>query len=548
MSEKLWQSVLLLVAVLLAACAPDSDVVEVTRRVTAVAVATTRPPSTPTSQPSPTPEPTATVSPTPTPMPTPPIELEPTLESFLGSLQRNLNERNFDLVESEMRSPFVAGIYPAATGTVEVPYVVAYFHSGLLPQQPSIAFRELDEAALPDSLTAVALFDDEASGVTVIGSSGWGLAGSGEGLLYIVEEAGAYRWAGLVVAYEGFSPPPAFSEMVAAPAGLVYQVEDSRYEWWRIGMDGQPELLIEHDTPLSLNPNATRALQAEPGNQFVTLFHLSAASSETLPFDSTVMISSPSVPWLDENTAVLLVTSESEILPDTLGHLALLGTHRGELILLEPELSAYVQMSATADGTVVFGTSTQGELLTWRNGQTLAAPIAGLGDEIEYFASPVLSPDGTKVAGVINMAEGPHPFAYMVAGINQPVHAIVHTFTHGPTDAPIPSGITWSPDSQWLALSPPFWDVVETGVWLVSADGAAKIYLGPGTGSPVWIDAERVVFSAILNGKAGLQLYNMATKERFWLDVPMSDASLFNGFWLDVTRNVSPVQFIQSGP
>ncbi|HEX6385989.1 MAG TPA: hypothetical protein VF177_15065 [Anaerolineae bacterium] len=538
----------LALALLWVACAADSDVVEVTRRVTETTAATAHFTSPPTPQPSPTPEPTATVSPMPTPLSTPPVEFEPALESFLESLQHNLNERNFDLVESEMRSPFVAGIYPAAISTADVRDVVAHLESRLLPQQPSVAFRELDEAALPDNLMIAALFDDEASGVTVTGSSGWGLAGSGEGLLYIVEEASLYRWAGLIVTYGDFIPAPAFSEMIAAPAGLVYQVKSGGHdhiEWWQVAPDGQPELLIERNAPLSLNPGATLALQAESGDQFVTLFHLLNDSSEIIPVNGRVMASSSSIPWLDEKTAVLLITSESQVSQGTVGHPALLNTDTGQLTILEPELSIYAQPSVTAPGTAVFGVSIEDELLTWRNGQTMTVPIAGLGDEIEHFANPVLSPDGAKVTGTGGVETIPHTFGYVVASMEQPLHALVHTFTPVPTDAVIPWGITWSPDSQWLALSPPSWDVVETGVWLVAADGAAKIYLGPGTGSPVWIDAERVVFTAIANGKAGLQLCDMATRERFWLDLPMSDAGPFNGFWLDVTRNVSPVQHIQ---
>jgi hypothetical protein len=45
---------------------------------------------------------------------------------------------------------------------------------------------------------------------------------------------------------------------------------------------------------------------------------------------------------------------------------------------------------------------------------------------------------------------------------------------------------------------------VESGVWLVSPDGVAKRFLGIGTGSPVWSDEDRIVFTATIDGKARL--------------------------------------------
>lgn len=55
----------------------------------------------------------------------------------------------------------------------------------------------------------------------------------------------------------------------------------------------------------------------------------------------------------------------------------------------------------------------------------------------------------------------------------------------------------------------------------MSPDGAAKRLLGIGTGSPVWSDKDRIIFTATIDREARLQLYNMATDGRFWLDVPV---------------------------
>jgi hypothetical protein len=86
--------------------------------------------------------------------------------------------------------------------------------------------------------------------------------------------------------------------------------------------------------------------------------------------------------------------------------------------------------------------------------------------------------------------------------------------------------------------------VVEGGTWLVKVDGTGKIFLGPGSGSTIWLDADQVVFSDVRNGQHGLQLYNLATDERFWLDMPQFTASLHNGFWLDPEKWIRPRLFV----
>jgi hypothetical protein len=122
----------------------------------------------------------------------------------------------------------------------------------------------------------------------------------------------------------------------------------------------------------------------------------------------------------------------------------------------------------------------------------------------------------------------------------------LHAYEPVGTDAVVPLGINWSPDGQWVALTPSSFDIVESGPWLISADGSTKIFLGPGSRPPVWLDADRLVFSAFWNGQFGLQLYNLATNERYWLDTPQFAASLRQGFLLEVEKVITPVQFIST--
>lgn len=231
-------------------------------------------------------EPNTTPAPEP-PTPTPTTEPQLSLEGFLDNLQQALNERDFGDLEAKMRPIFLTGIYPAATDTSAVTEVIPHLESRLLSSQPAITFQEADVASLPASLTAATLFEDEASRVAVIKSSGWGLAGSGAGLLYIIEEEDAYRWAGLVVTYLDFRPLSAL-ETIAPPPGLIYQIESNHYA--RVGPTGAPELLIRHDARLSLNPSATLALQPEADQKSLTLFHLPGGESETIVLEMTLMI------------------------------------------------------------------------------------------------------------------------------------------------------------------------------------------------------------------------------------------------------------------
>lgn len=134
-----------------------------------------------------TPAPTLTRSATPQPTSTLPATPQLSRQALLESMQSHLNEGGFAALEYQMRSPFITGIYPVATSMERASTVIIDLQFRLLSARPDIAFWEVDPAALPASLTAAALFGAEASQVTVVGSSGWGMTGSSEALLYLIE-------------------------------------------------------------------------------------------------------------------------------------------------------------------------------------------------------------------------------------------------------------------------------------------------------------------------------------------------------------------------
>jgi hypothetical protein len=485
--------------------------------------------------------PVRTLTPSETPQGTPTPTTEPlSLEGFLNNLQEALNESDLEALEAYIRPVFVTGIYPVGTSTAVSSEVMAFLEWRLLPRREDVSFQEVDNASLPAELTAETLFNDKAAHITVVESSGWGPDSRIKGLFYILEQAGTFQWVGLVLTSGEFAPLPDL-ETIPLPAGLVYH---DRFDWRLVGINGEETVLIHHNPRLTLNPSATLALEAEHGEQSVTLFHLPGGDGQTIELDARLMTDAWRIPWLDDQTAVLAVTHDSGVYQATIGQLALLHTATGQLTLLDIEVDSYVQPSVTAAVTIVYGMDGPGRLLAWRDGQAASLPVAGLGGDISSLSRVVLSPDETLLAGITSRQDT-HPAAYAVVGMAQPVGVRIHPYSSIGTDAVLPTGITWSPDSRWLALLPPASDIVVSGVWLAAADGSAKVHLGAGTRNPVWLDANRIVYSATVLGVDGLQLYDLTTGEASWLDTSRYDATPLDGFWLDLPPNIHPVQIIE---
>lgn len=529
---------IVLLACLLPACTPPADPVAVTRPVALVGTAvppTNTPPATSTTAPRPT------ITSTNTP--------DPAVAqiSFLETLQMELNGRQFDGIEDKMTPSFLAGIYPAGTGTTlsDAHDALITIQTRLLPQMqlPNVTFYALDAAKIPPHLTAATLFPENMEQISIVGSTGWGLNASGQALVYLRAEGGIYLWAGLIVGYGDFAVDMDL-ETIDAPSGLIYSVKNGRYEYWQIDANGEPQLLIAHNDRLSLNPTATLALMAEQGNEFVTVFDLADGSSEVIEVDGRLMGETGRVVWLDEETALLLMTDEPSIVQQTYGFPALLNVASGELTRLEVELSVYTQPAISANGVIAFGVSEEAELQLWQDGHLTTTPIASLGTWPDHFGILSLSPNGRQVIGLTTSETEPGRIVYLLANMEQSGNVILHAIHAVPTDAILPWGTRWSPDGQWLALSPAPWDVVEGGAWLVRVDGTEKIFLGPGSGSAVWLDSDEVIFSAFWNGQYGLQLYDLAANERFWLDTPQFAATLRDGFWVDAEKSINQVQFL----
>jgi hypothetical protein len=444
----------------------------------------------------------------------PPRDPGVTLDDLTALIQEKLDSKCIRCLQSVMSDEFLLDFYPAGVFTRDKEYALNLISAVFLPLDGTVTFSETAVTGLlPDETTPESLYSGEQPLADVLYSSGWGLASSGEGLLFIVKENGSYHWAGLTVAYDNFAPMPELAT-VPPPMGLVYRLGNG---WWQVGPNDERQQLTQHEKPLSLNPSATRALYAESGASSLLLIRFQEGEATTIPVGGTLYHGSEEIPWLDEDTAVLIIDpSGKAVTQGSIGRLALLDILTGKVTILEPELSIYSHSSVSLPDTIIYG-GFDG-VGVWPAGQAGSFSPALLASNL---SNAVFSPDVTKLAGVGGSDDGRYPFAYHVIDITNQTDVSIHGVRPPGTDAVLPWGITWSPDSQWLALEPPSDDPIEGGVWLAAADGGRKIHLGFGTSHPVWLDGERLVFAATVDGQTRIQLYDLMTGERFWLDTPV---------------------------
>jgi Leucine-rich repeat (LRR) protein len=299
-------------------------------------------------------------------------------------------------------------------------------------------------------------------------------------------------------------------------------------EWWRVNPDGEPQLLLIQEGSLSFNSGATVALQGERGSEMITIFPLPSSGQGIigLPLDGRLMGGVDTFRWLDDQTAVLTVTQESPspeglFTQGTRGRVALLHLSTNDITFLEPEISIHAQPEVVATSRILVF-DLDGQLFLWHDGDLQPLEISTDDDSAvpDSITRPVLSPDGTKLAGVVTDDFGTHTFAYAVFDLTQPSNRILHTFLPIPTDAVQPHVLRWSPNGQWLALEAPSWEAEETGVWLASVDGQTKIHLGVETGNPLWLDDRRLILAVKEEVVVRYELYDVETAARERLVVP----------------------------
>lgn len=450
-------------------------------------------------------------------------ESPPDRAALAAYVQALLNDGRFSELRAVMSESFVLQLHP--TGV---------FAEGIEDSLFALRFRFVAESNAAIGVGDVAAAELVAGGaspatlfrgrqpiVDMLGSTGWGLAESGVGLLFLTEEEGELRWAGLAlarVANEGapFAPLPEL-DTAPPPAGLIYVTEG---EWRQVEGPGQERLLAKHEGQLSLNPDATLALAAQIEAQQVELLDLTRGISETIVLEDTLILGVADATWLDGQTVVLgIAQGAGAVTQRTTGRLALLDVRSGTLTPIGPEISTYAHPAVTG-GTLVVD-SNEG-LWLWQSpaGRFLELDGVRALETRGNLFSPVLAPGGERLAGVATGNFGRHTHGYAVLDLDAGTARLAHTFQPVPTEARPDWRMRWSTGGSWLALQPPSWDPLESGVWLVRADGTDRRGLGAGTADAVWVGDERLAYTRVVDGVSRAALLDLRGGEATWLNLP----------------------------
>lgn len=509
----------------LTACTPEPETaVFPTPTATTLAAVTAVP------TPANTPTPTSSVSANPATATFAPATTTPTamtLREFLTNLQNKLNAHDFEALKGMMPAEFIVGEHPNQRQNPASANAIAFLAYRFVPQvDPEIVIHE--ENILPDldELFAVETIFGEGQTITaVVASSGWGEGGQAEMILYIARQDDQYRWAGLLTAPHYHIVPEL--ETIAPPAGLIYrQGNDLWNDLWRVNQANELEFMTTFSGALSFNPSGTLALYAATEAHQLTLLHLPEGVTETIAIEGTLLHGSWQMPWLDEETAVLIIGAPNEVVtPASTGNLAVLNVLDGTVTTYPTVLSIYSQPS-TGNGGVLY--NGENGLRLWRDGnehivdfdQSLA--FADTEREVTLYA-PVMSPDGRYMIGVHGGEYGRYTFAYVLADLTNHTSTFLHFVSPVATDAiPIlPWGIHWSPNSQWIALAPQTRVLLENSIQIIPvANPSEKTVLMGTTHQPFWLDNEHLVFRRIIETGPRWSYLDLATGEQFWLDLP----------------------------
>lgn len=530
-----------LVLLFFTACTFVSEPIAVTREVDVTAVPTLINTLTPTSLPLPTltappPAPTtptiATVAPaTATPTATTTLTAVPTatpavsLNEFLSTLQNKLNAHDFEAVKDMMISRFVLGEHATRRNIFYPKNAIEFLPYRYVPQvDTNIVINEVNiSSELPEPFAVDTIFRGPLGQTitAVVSSSGWGQTGKGEMILYISLQNGQYFWAGLLISPDYYAPPEL--ETIAPPAGLTYKQGNAL---WRINEASEPQLMTTFSGTLTFNAPGTLALYADTEDNQLTLLHLPDGITETISIKGTLLHGSWQMPWLDDETAVLIVgTPNEDINQGSMGNLAALNVLAGTVTTYSPVLSFYSQPS-TGNGDILYDGQV-GDMRLWHGGDEQiidfghTVTFEGIENQVTALYAPVMSPDGRYMVGVTSGEYGSYNFAYVLADLINHTSTYIHFFYPVPTDAVLPWGIAWSADSQWVALDPPSWIMFENSIQLIPvADPANSIALDGITRKPIWLDVWKLIFQSFDGQQSRWRLVDLRSRKQFWLDLP----------------------------
>ena len=214
---------------LLVACQPNGNEVDVTPEVTLPAAPTAAA----------TDEPTATVevatatteAPTATVAATTPAA---TLDAFIAQLQAAINARDFATMQTLMADPFNVGFWLSEGVQYTPAEAVAAFESDYLPAGATVIWADpnMDLTPLLQGQPPATFLGPDKQVVATLLSYGWGADGLAEAIQFITQGAdGTYRWDTMLYSGFGFGSLPADVEavVIAADEATFYSGPGTSY-------------------------------------------------------------------------------------------------------------------------------------------------------------------------------------------------------------------------------------------------------------------------------------------------------------------------------
>lgn len=138
-----------------------------------------------------------------------PVEAEPEvdpLDSFVEGLQTAVLNQDYTAMQTMMVDPMLVAGWRSQGRAIEPGQVVTEFQNNALPAPTAVQFTGLTEAELTDLLDQPpAAILSPTTVATVLHSSGWGVDGHDEAILYVTEVDGRYYWGAFLYTFGTFA-------------------------------------------------------------------------------------------------------------------------------------------------------------------------------------------------------------------------------------------------------------------------------------------------------------------------------------------------------